>query len=92
MTELCQNAIEHGLQASNGEVLIRPQRTSTGLTLEVVDDGAGLPAGFELASAASLGLSIVSTLVRDAGGKFELTNNPGSGATARVEVSWPNGD
>lgn len=89
MTELCQNAVEHGLQSSSGEVLVRPQRDQNSLVLDVVDDGAGLPPGFELSRAASLGLSIVSTLVQDMGGEFTLTDNPTQGATATVRVSWP---
>lgn len=87
MTELCQNAIEHGLQSSNGEVVVRVVRSDDDLVLEVIDDGAGLPDGFELRSASSLGLSIVSTLIHDLGGEFTLTNNVGDGSTARVHVT-----
>ena len=93
MTELCQNAIEHGLQSSNGEVIVRPERSGPSLVLDVVDDGAGLPPDFDLEAGTSLGLSIVSTLVRDLGGDFSLTNNTeGHGATARIQVSWPEPD
>ncbi|GAA2179562.1 PAS domain-containing sensor histidine kinase [Brooklawnia cerclae] len=88
MTELLQNAIEHGLMSRSGEVLVHPQRTADGLILDVVDNGAGLPDGFDLSSASSLGLSIVSTLVKDLGGEFSLTNNANGGSTARARVSW----
>lgn len=92
MTELCQNAIEHGLQANNGEVVVHVQRHENRLVLEVVDDGAGLPDDFDLNAAASLGLSIVSTLITDLGGEFELSNNHTEGSTARVRVSWSQTD
>lgn len=88
MTELCQNAIEHGLQANNGEVIVQVDRHDNGLLLEVIDDGAGLPEQFDLAAASSLGLSIVSTLIHDLGGDFTLVNNPGHGSTARIHLAW----
>ena len=93
LTELCQNAIEHGLRTHNGEVLVRAERSNTELVLEVIDDGAGLPEGFDLPERSSLGLSIVSTLITDLGGEFALTdNNDGDGATARVHIVWSHPD
>ncbi len=89
MTELCQNAIEHGLQASNGTVIVHATHENNRLVLDVIDDGAGLPDGFDLNSASSLGLSIVSTLVNDLGGGFSLYNNEDRGSTARVELNLP---
>ncbi|MFT8394558.1 sensor histidine kinase [Propionibacterium sp.] len=88
LTELCQNAIEHGLGDEAGAVHVRPSRTAQGgLVLDVVDEGAGLPEGFVMGSTNSLGTSIVTTLVADMGGEFTLFNNPGGpGATSRVIV------
>lgn len=87
MTELCQNAIEHGLLFGGGNVVVRPTRRPGMLILDVVDDGEGLPEGFDLDNTDSLGLSIVRTLVADLNGTFELTNDPsGIGARARVSV------
>lgn len=88
MTELCQNALEHGLADRAGAVYVRPSRNAQGgLVLDVVDQGAGLPEGFVMGSTNSLGTSIVTTLVADLGGEFTLFNNPGApGATSRVIV------
>jgi len=87
LTELCQNAVEHGLGASSGSVFVRPSRTRDELVLEVTNDGAPLPAGFTIGDTKSLGLSIVRTLVEDLGGTFTLENNPdGIGTTARIVV------
>lgn len=68
LTELCQNAIEHGLATHSGNVFVRPQRNAAGdLVLDVVDEGEGLPEGFQMGATNSLGTSIVTTLVADLG-------------------------
>jgi len=91
LTELCQNAVEHGLASSSGNVMVVPQRHGDMLILDVVNDGAQLPEGFEVGSTNSLGLSIVTTLVEDLGGVFTLENNPdGKGTTARITVYLKN--
>jgi len=87
LTELCQNAVEHGLASSSGSVLVEPKRDGNLLVLEVINDGSYLPEGFELGASNSLGLSIVTTLVEDLGGTFTLENNvDGPGTTARIRV------
>jgi two-component system, sensor histidine kinase PdtaS len=56
------------------------------LRLAITDNGRGLPSGFDLARDGSLGLQIVSTLVReDLKGRFALLNGHG----ARAEVTIP---
>ncbi|WP_420175355.1 sensor histidine kinase [Luteococcus sp. OSA5] len=87
VTELCQNAIEHGLDSSSGEVMVRPEHRETELVVDVLDAGRGLPDGFDIDESNSLGLSIVRTLLQDMGGSFELSNRPDAqGARARVRV------
>ncbi len=87
LTELCQNAIEHGLSSGSGEVAVRPTRDGSTLRVEVTDNGLGLPDDFDPDNTNSLGLSIVATLVSDLHGHFELGPNPdGQGATAVVTV------
>jgi two-component sensor histidine kinase len=65
ITELVQNAIEHGYDSSseNGTVTIRAERSARWLDVVVHDDGRGLPEGFSLEKSDSLGLQIVRTLV-----------------------------
>jgi len=87
LTELCQNAVEHGLGSSSGSVLVKPRREGGTLIFDVVNDGKPLPDDFTIGATNSLGLSIVTTLVEDLGGTFTLTNNPdGRGTTARIVV------
>ncbi|MCC2593079.1 sensor histidine kinase [Tessaracoccus sp. OS52] len=89
LTELCQNAIEHGLGSGSGRVEVRPQRVGPNLTVDVLDDGAGLPEGFELGQQTSLGLAIISTLINDLGGTLELgPREDGPGTRARLKLTF----
>ena len=57
------------------------------LTLHVHDDGWGLPSDLDPYSGESLGLRIVTTLVRDRGGEFSLVRtDPGTRAELTVPV------
>lgn len=85
LTELCQNAVEHGLRDQSGEVLVRPLQEDGELVVEVTNFGEPLPEGFRITSSTSLGLSIVSTLVADLGGQFTLATE-GEATTATVRV------
>ena len=90
ITELCQNAIEHGLASASGVVEVVPHREDGVLQVDVLDDGRGLPDGFTLAQATSLGLSIVQTLVSDLEGSVEFSNrtdSPGSQVRLRIPLT-----
>jgi two-component sensor histidine kinase/PAS domain-containing protein len=86
ITELCQNAIEHGLGSGSGEIILAPRHLGQGwLEVAVIDHGQGLPEGFTVDDhSPSLGLSIVSTLVADLGGTFVLRPNAVGGGTRAV--------
>ncbi len=88
VSELCQNAVEHGYGSGSGTVRVTPHRERGRLIVEVSDDGVGIPDGFDVADAGrtSLGLSIVTTLVQDLHGTFLLRRNPDGGSTAVVEI------
>jgi two-component sensor histidine kinase len=65
LTELLQNAVDHGFPEGDGggNVAVRLHVEESELEIAVIDDGRGIPAGFKLADAKGLGLSIVRTLV-----------------------------
>jgi two-component sensor histidine kinase len=87
ITELCQNAVEHGLADSAGEVRVIPQEVDGWLRVSITDNGKGMPEGFDWHTSRSLGLSIVSSLVAELEGRFELGKNPdGPGTRAVVEI------
>ncbi|HEX4190212.1 MAG TPA: histidine kinase N-terminal domain-containing protein [Marmoricola sp.] len=85
LTEILQNAMEHGFpDGRSGSVdveVYRPTGSSSfeptgpvdrSITVRVVDDGVGLPDGFDPAVGASLGLSIVQTLVSELRGSLTM--------------------
>ncbi|SDT13099.1 Two-component sensor histidine kinase, contains HisKA and HATPase domains [Nocardioides scoriae] len=96
-TELLQNAVEHAFgggaspgpgPSAAGRVEVACRREGAALRLVVEDDGVGLPEGFALESSASLGLSIVATLVGELGGTIELGSRV-DGPGTRVVVDVP---
>ena len=65
LTELLQNAVDHGFPegSSGGDVVVQLNPTDDQLNIRVINDGRGLDSQFELNKATGLGLSIVRTLV-----------------------------
>ncbi|WP_194910293.1 sensor histidine kinase [Catenulispora rubra] len=88
LTEVLQNSLEHGLADRGGSLEVEAQRSGPRLSVIVTDDGNGLPAGFDAATAGNLGLQIVRTLVHgDLKGTFDLRPAPGGrGAVAVLDL------
>lgn len=86
LTELIQNAVQHAFVQRAGRVTIAANRIRDRLRLRVTDDGVGLPEDFSVN--ASLGLSIVTTLVEsELGGTLEFRSRPGMGTTVAMELT-----
>jgi two-component sensor histidine kinase len=92
LNELMQNAADHAYpredgQSVDGHVRIVLDRHSGELTVDVVDDGVGLPPGFSLERSSGLGLSIVHTLVTsELGGSIEMCDEGGTRVTIRIPL------
>ncbi|WP_226345197.1 sensor histidine kinase [Agilicoccus flavus] len=70
VTELVQNAAEHGVADGGGSVVVEARRSdSSTLTVTVTDDGAGLPEGFR-PGVGGLGTQIVQAFVQDLRGEI----------------------
>ncbi|HEV2637528.1 MAG TPA: histidine kinase N-terminal domain-containing protein [Actinocrinis sp.] len=87
LTELLQNAFEHGLTGAGSSLEVTAVREDGRLRILVVDDGHGLPAGFDPQSAGNLGLQIVRAMVQgDLGGDFDMADRDGGGTVVTVSV------
>ncbi|RIK11437.1 MAG: ATPase [Acidobacteria bacterium] len=96
LTELVQNAVLHGFPREeeghepSGEVQVRMAQGDGIFTLEVIDDGIGLPADFSPAEDARLGMQIVQTLVEgELGGEIEIEADKGTCVRVRVPTAEP---
>jgi two-component sensor histidine kinase len=75
LSELVQNAVEHGLAGrEGGTICVEAQRSTDAdgedrLEVLITDDGAGLPEGFR-PGGSGLGTQIVSSLVQDLRGRI----------------------
>ncbi|GAA4674520.1 PAS domain-containing sensor histidine kinase [Streptomyces chumphonensis] len=96
LTEVLQNALEHGYGPAEQGTLevgaVRGPGPSGGedarLLVTVLDDGRGLPDGFDVRTSGNLGLQIVRTLVEgELGGTFEMV--PAAGRGTRVVFDLP---
>jgi two-component system, sensor histidine kinase PdtaS len=83
IAELLQNAVEH---AGATGITVTMEEAAWGVSVEVRDDGRGLPDGFTLAQA-GLGLQIVESLaIGELHGSLEL-NSAAGGLIARLTAS-----
>ncbi len=65
ITELIHNALEHGLAEEGLALGIHVSSTGSELSVTISDDGVGFPEGFDMSTAANLGLQIVRTLTEN---------------------------
>ena len=97
INELIQNAVEHAFgEVSRGTIRVCLSEKDDIVQIIIIDDGQGLPDGFAVDRAESLGLQIVRTLIQDdLKGEFQLLNGEGTKAVIRFprqplggETSW----
>jgi two-component sensor histidine kinase len=87
LTELLQNALEHGVTPESRLLAVLADRRPGRLRIEVVDDGRGLPPGFDAVDSANLGLQIVRTLVvGELDGELQIGARPGGGTRVVLDV------
>jgi two-component sensor histidine kinase len=92
LTEVMQNAVEHGFAGRGGLMQVIASRDAERLRVSVTDDGAGLPAGFDADRSGKLGLQIVRTLVvGELGGRLDLGDRRGGGTRVAIDVPVASG-
>ena len=86
VTEAVNNAIEHGLPHRGGSIHVSLDVSDGTITLDVTDDGRGLPADFDHGFSQSLGLRISNALALQLNGRFSLMPSAKGGAIARLDL------
>lgn len=73
LTETLNNALEHGLPDRPGTIRLDLSRDADNrICLDIIDDGNGLPADFDIAAVKSLGVRIARQLAQQLGGAYTL--------------------
>jgi len=86
ITELVTNAFKHAFsQKTDGEIMVRMNKTDNAVQLSVTDNGAGLPEGFDLKNPVSFGLELVNLLTEQLNGKIEVLQTPQTTFTITFE-------
>jgi len=81
--ELVTNAAKHGA----GKVTVTYTAEGDARELSVCDEGEGLPKGFDPTATSGLGMKVISSLVKQLGGKLTVSDNPlGRGACFRAAL------
>jgi PAS domain S-box-containing protein len=79
LNELISNVLKHAFpRGKEGEVLIEVLHRGEEYTLSVKDNGAGVPADFDIQSSRTLGLQLVASLTKQLGGTIELIRDEGT--------------
>jgi two-component system, sensor histidine kinase PdtaS len=86
ITEVLQNAVEHGLDDRAGQVDLLAERSADRLRVLIEDDGRGLPHDFTVESSGRLGLQIVRTLVGELNGSLDVAPRPEGGTRVVLDV------
>jgi two-component sensor histidine kinase len=84
VNELIHNALEHGLEHGGSSLEILLERGASIAHISIIDNGVGLPEGFDLTTSSNLGLQIVRTLTEnELKGELVLASTE-RGTTARL--------
>jgi two-component system, sensor histidine kinase PdtaS len=86
LNELLTNAMKHAFPGEQrGSITMTLVRRGDSVILTVADDGAGLPAGFNLNESKGLGLVLVRTLAAQLGATVDYAGGEG----ARFCITFP---
>lgn len=87
VNELLTNALKHGFPADRtGEVVVTAARSDTGITVQVSDDGVGLPSDFDLMSTSTLGFSLVRLLAEQLQARIAWSPEAPAGFSVELEL------
>ena len=89
VNELVSNSFKHAFPSELGPAGASAADAARGLDavcVGVEDNGVGLPAGFSIESAETLGVQVVAMLVEQMNGKMTTVSSAGEGTQVEVEI------
>lgn len=88
LNELITNAYKHAFtETENAVIAISLKKDGNRIILRVKDNGKGLPADFEIDQPASLGTTLIHTLVQQLNGDLEVSSENGACFSISFELS-----
>ncbi|RYG17683.1 MAG: hypothetical protein EOO07_10555 [Chitinophagaceae bacterium] len=82
LNEALTNAIKYAFKGRNsGKIMVSLKEISAGYRLRIIDDGVGLPLGFDISARDSLGLKLIRGLSHQLGGELLIQSNSGTEIT-----------
>ncbi len=88
LNELITNAYKHAFtETENAVIAISLKKEGNRIILRVKDNGKGLPADFEIDQPASLGTTLIRTLVQQLNGELEVSSENGACFIISFEVN-----
>ena len=89
INELITNTLKHGFtEKLSGELCIDFKKVNTTYSLTVSDNGIGLPEGFAPAKAESMGMQLVTVLVRQLRGTLDFQANAANGKGTKIIITF----
>lgn len=86
VAELVTNSFKYAyMDGQSGIVDVSLQKSDNGWSLEVADNGAGLPPGFDVTQSKGVGMRVVNALVSRMNAKLRTNSNPGR-TSFRIEI------
>ena len=87
VNELISNSLKHAFPDSRGgEIMIRSRVEDGWIVLTISDNGVGLPPGLDFRNTETLGLQLVTTLVKQLRGRIDINNELGGTV---VSITFP---
>lgn len=78
INEIVTNSIKHAFPNKNGEIFIKIAQEDENYLIIVADNGIGLPKDLDIRKTGTLGLQLISNLVRQIDGELELKKTKGT--------------
>ena len=84
-SELLSNSIKHAFIDKKGKIKVQFKRTNDGLELIVSDNGIGLPQDIDFRKTDTLGLQLITSLVKQIDGTIKLDRTNGTSFTVKFQ-------